>query len=135
MRWLAIACGAAAVVLWTLFAKVSRMIGVCPPVLAGLRDGLGILFFAMAALGSLCVSLAVALSARKSKSWGTEGNCVFWGGAFLTVVFLVSALQFIVVGRWHAVHPVAYLVIKWVLLVWVLTYLIWTLVYSRRARR
>lgn len=135
MRWLAVACGAMSLVLWTLFARVSGMTVVSPSVLDGLRDGLGILFFSIAALGSLFISIAIAISARRSGSWGAEGSFAFWGGAFLAVVFLVSALQFVIVGRWHAVDPVVYLVVKWVLFVAVLAYLTCTLVLYRRSRR
>ncbi len=135
MRWLVVLCGLVSVVLWTLFVKVSRMTDLCPPLLTGLRDGLGVLFFAIAALASLLISAAMVLSARKSGSWGDEGNSVFWGAVFLAVVFLVSALQFLVLGQWHAVRPGAYLVIKWALLIGVLVYLIRALVYYRRFRR
>jgi len=111
------------------------MIGVCPPLLVGLRDGLGILFFSMAAFGSLCISVAVLLSVRKSGSWGSEGNFVFWGGVFLATAFLVSALQFVVVGQWDLVDPVVYLVVKWVLIVWVMTYLGWAVANCRWPRK
>ena len=135
MRWLAAVCGALAVMLWAFFMKVSHMADLCPALLVGLRDGLGTMVFAMAALASLVLSLAVAHMARKSETWEAEGNPVFWGGIFLAAVFVVSALQFIVVGRWGAIHPRLYLVVKLVLFVGVIAYLVYAMRVSRRHRR
>ncbi|MFH1740499.1 MAG: hypothetical protein ABIH23_15935 [bacterium] len=135
MRWLSAACGVVAIVLWAFFMKVSHMADNCPALLVGLRDGLGTMVFAMAALASLVLSLSVADTARKSKTWDAEVNPVFWGGIFLAAVFVVSALQFIVVGRWSAIHPTLYIIIKLLLFIGVIGYLAYALQVSRRDKR
>ena len=127
MRWFAAVCGITAILLWVFFIRVSHMADSCPALLLQLRDGLGTIVFATAALASLVLSLAVAQAARRSGTWGSEGNLVFWGGVFLAVVFVVSALQFVVVGRWHVVHPMVYIVFKFLLFIGVVIYLVYAL--------
>ena len=135
MRWLAAIFGIMAIILWVTFSKVSNMVLYCPTLLLGMRDGVGTLAFAMAAFASLTLSASIALSAYKSDSWGAEGNVTFWGGVFLAVVFIVSALQFMLVGQWAVIHPGMYIIIKLALFLAVLGYLVNALMIARRTRK
>ncbi|HPA48406.1 MAG TPA: hypothetical protein PLG59_19105 [bacterium] len=136
MRWLAAALGIMALILWIPFTKVSGEAQFFPTLLAFLRDSLGILTFSMAALASLVLAFSAAHTAREKQSWAsTEERIVFWGALYLSLVFLVSALQFVIVGRWNLVHPAIYLVLKFLLFLGVLIYLVYSLWEYRKTRK
>ncbi len=136
MRWLAAALGIMAFILWIPFTKVSGEAQFFPTLLVSLRDSLGILAFSMAALASLALAFSAAYTAREKESWVfTEERIVFWGALYLSLVFLVSALQFVIVGRWKLVHPAIYLVLKFLMFLGVLVYLVYSLWEYRKTRK
>ncbi len=132
MRWLAVVCGAMAAVLWVFFTKISLITRYCPSLLTQARDGLGMVFFSAAAAVALTVSMAVTASAVRSGSWGSEGKVAFWGGVFLSLVFVVSGLQFLLVGQWEAVPPLLYVIVKLLLFLIVIGFLIGSLIVGRK---
>ncbi len=107
-----------------MYWEINRVSMYCPVGTIAVRNNLGILVFTLFAL--LCGSIAgyVLRSGMQRGQWSEADMLVFYGGLLLGAVFLVLALEFLLLGEFRFENPFPFVIARGILLV----LLIWFLV-------